>query len=189
MNHFETQVHVLGMPPCLWNAKRVLCLKQLKLWVKFSPKSSCNRWTANIFITSQQIPAETQTWHQPRWRYSWKKKKISSLMVRWQSGQIFRMPSLFEVPQASPMVAPSWDSAPGHLVPGAPWALRPKGSCCPCATEKARWGAWLLIKRDLFSKLDRYLFSHCENPDISGSCHPELETDLLCFPSPLSWNI
>lgn len=65
-------------------------------------------------------------------------------------------------------MAPPRDSAPRSPVLGDPG---------PCAIEKAQWGVWLLIKKDLSSKLAKHLFPHPENPGTPGPCPPKSDAD------------
>lgn len=80
-------------------------------------------------------------------------RKISSLLIRWYPGQIFGMPSLFEVPRASTTVAPFWDSAPECLLQLHPGPPSPEAILLAYAKKKARWQVWRLIKTSFQSWL------------------------------------
>lgn len=85
--------------------------------------------------------------------------------------------------QGPVLQGPTLDSAPESPVLGAPWAFQPRGPYWAYAIEKAKkWRLWLLTKNDVFSKLDRHLFSHCENPEMSGPRPPQLDAGYYAFP-------
>ena len=99
--------------------------------------------------------------------------------------QIFRTSSFSGVPRTSPTCP---RPGPQHLRPWpvlpASWVFRPKAptGLVPSA-ERAKWELWILIKKYIFSKPGRYLFSHCENSEMSESCPPRLDADYCVYSS------
>ena len=73
-------------------------------------------------------------------------------------------------------MSPPWPSAPEAL---------PCPSCIlglPAQGQGGCSGRTALTQKCIFSKRGRYLFSHCENPEMSESHPPGLDAD-HCFPN------